>query len=163
MALDSPLILLMASDDLRWPLIAFDCPLLHQVSHDGEMEGDESDEMRAAFPQPQATPLPAGVRARMRCPFRVAADAGCLGEVTRMRPTLRSAIAPSSGSTPPRRSHRWTARCPAGNGSRLQTTRSRRPWTSGNWYEASALLLANTIRCEFTISGLIGCAPARRA
>jgi hypothetical protein len=42
-------------------------------------------------PRPSpATPLPAGVRARMRCPFPVAAGAGCHGEVTRTRPTLHS-------------------------------------------------------------------------
>ena len=77
--------------------MALDCPLLHQVSHHREIEGDESDELRAAFPQLQAVPGGSAPswRARTDAPpvarlFRVAVGAGCLGEVTRMRPTSHS-------------------------------------------------------------------------
>ena len=141
--------------------MALDCPLLHQVSHHREIEGDESDELRAAFPQLQAVPGGSAPswRARTDAPpvarlFRVAVGAGCLGEVTRMRPTSHSLsdsavfVLDAPSPQPPMDSSvpGWQ---------RLEASRHALPSIVYQWHgyeaplraKASALLLANTIRC----------------
>ena len=141
--------------------MTFDCPLLHQVSHHREIEGDESDELRAAFPQLQAVPGGSAPswRARTDAPpvarlFRVAVGAGCLGEVTRVRPTSHSLsdsavfVLDAPSPQPPMDSSvpGWQ---------RLEASRNALPSAVYQWHgyeaplraKASALLLANTIRC----------------
>lgn len=141
--------------------MTFDCPILHQVSHHREIEGYESDEMRAAFPQLQAVPGGSAPswRARTDAPpvarlFQVAVGAGCLGEVTRVRPTSHSLsdsavfVLDAPSPQPPMDSSvpGWQ---------RLEASRNALPSAVYQWHgyeaplraKASALLLANTIRC----------------